>query len=120
MVGDQQPLRGDEPRRAAVELHGRVEQARALLRPERPGRDLEAQLAKPLRIVLQHLLGGPLSFHGECSCAGGPEAEDGYDGGTEFHGAAVYRRAGVAPAKTSARILGGRSRWGPSRAALRL
>ena len=92
MVGDHQPPVGDEPRRAAVDLHRRVEQPRSLLRPQRPGGDLQAQLAQPLRIVLQHLLGGPLSFHGECSCAGGPEAEGEYGGGTDSHGAAVYRR----------------------------
>ena len=64
VVGGDEPVRGDEPCGAAADRDRRLEEPGTLGIPEGVGRQLEAELAEPRRVVLAELLGRPLALDG--------------------------------------------------------
>ena len=90
VVGDHEALGGDEAARAAVAHldRGGEEPGALCAAPQLPRRDLQAELAEPLRVVLQDLLRRPLSFHGE-GLPGGEDEQQGENGTGGSHGRVV-------------------------------
>ena len=70
VVGEQQPVPGDERRRAAVDVDDGSQQAATRRRiPEGAGRHLEPLLGQPSLVELSELLGRPLAFEARTPAA---------------------------------------------------